>query len=40
MCFFWAVSSSESLKYLGYVPEGVWINHNLDSPEIRLHGNP
>lgn len=28
------------LKYIGYIPEGVWINHNLGSPDICLHGNP
>lgn len=32
-------SLSESLKYLGYRPQAVLLNHNIGSPDIRLHGN-
>lgn len=29
----------ESLKDVGYIPEGVLINHNLASPDTRCRGN-
>lgn len=32
-------SLSESLKYLGYRPQALLLNHNIGSPDICLHGN-